>query len=160
MSVLTMFFDSLDEGLLQLRNIAAVLSSEPKNLPAQRLRIRIACRTYDWQVGLESTLIEIFGDKNFGIFELAPLRRVDVITSARSEGIDAALFLAAVDGVGAVPFAIKPISLLFLLNSFKKDGALPSSVLSQSNDYYGRIVISMCRSLPNRSSYPSNSVAT
>lgn len=127
MSVLTMFFDSLDEGLLQLRNIAAVLSSELKNLPAQRLRIRIACRTYDWQAGLESTLVEIFGEANFCIFELAPLRRTDVITAARSEGIDAALFLAAVDKVGAVPFAIKPVSLLFLLNSFKKDGALPSS---------------------------------
>jgi hypothetical protein len=37
---------------------------------------------------------------------------------------------------------------------------LLTSGLSQSNDYYERIVISMCRSLPNQSSYPSNSVLT
>jgi hypothetical protein len=35
-----------------------------------------------------------------------------------------------------------------------------SSGLSQSNYYYERIVISMCPSLPNRFSYPSNSVVT
>ena len=52
-SLLTMFFDSLDEGLLQIRNISAVLSSEFRQLPAQRQRIRIACRSYEWQAGLE-----------------------------------------------------------------------------------------------------------
>jgi hypothetical protein len=38
--------------------------------------------------------------------------------------------------------------------------ALRPSGLSQSNYYYERIAISMCPSLPNRSSYPSNSVVT
>lgn len=42
----------------------------------------------------------------------------------------------------------------------KVTGDDATSGLSQSNDYYERIVISMCRSLPNQSSYPSNSVLT
>jgi len=128
-SVLTIFFDSLDEGLLRLPNIAAVLSSELKRLPAERLRVRVACRSYDWQTTLESTLRDIFDDKSFGVFQLAPLRRVDVVIAAQSEDVDSTLFLDAVNRVGAVPFAIKPVSLRFLLNSFKKDGALPSSLV-------------------------------
>jgi hypothetical protein len=44
------------------------------------------------------------------------------------------------------PMALGPIQL--------------SSGLSQSNYYYERIAISMCPSLLNRSSYPSNSVVT
>ena len=46
---------------------------------------------------------------------LAPLRRVDVIEAARAKGLDANEFLREIDLVEAVPLAIKPITLKFLL---------------------------------------------
>jgi|SRR5271157_2293802 len=42
------FFDSLDESLLRIDNISDVLRSEIRDLPAERMRVRIACRTADW----------------------------------------------------------------------------------------------------------------
>ncbi|MGO9275649.1 MAG: NACHT domain-containing protein [Terriglobia bacterium] len=60
------------------------------------------------------------------VYELAPLRRVDVIEAARVNGLSPDAFIEATDRAGAVPLAIKPITLQFLLNSFTKSGQLPS----------------------------------
>ncbi len=125
---LHLFFDSLDEALLRIDNIAAVLSSELRELPAERLRLRIACRAADWPNGLETTVRSIWGEDQVGVFVLAPLRRADVVVAAKSNGIDDSEgFLHEVGLLGVAPFANRPVTLQFLMNSFKRRGCLPAS---------------------------------
>ncbi len=50
---LHLFLDSLDEGLLRVDTLAALLADKFKNLPIQRLHLRIACRTAEWPSSLE-----------------------------------------------------------------------------------------------------------
>jgi hypothetical protein len=118
--ILHLFFDSLDEALLRIDNIAAVLSSELKKLPPERLRLRLASRTVDWPAGLESSLRNIWGGDRVRVFELVPLRRMDVVTAAKSEGIDPDAFLDAIDALGAAPLANRPVTLRFLMNLFNR----------------------------------------
>ncbi|MGA2327332.1 MAG: hypothetical protein ABSH05_13700 [Bryobacteraceae bacterium] len=125
---LHLFFDSLDEALLRIENIAAVLSSELRELPAERLRLRIACRAADWPGGLEATLRTIWTEGHVGVFLLVPLRRTDVVVAAKSTGIDDPdAFLHDVDILGVAPLANRPVTLRFLMNSFKRGGSLPTS---------------------------------
>ena len=58
---------------------------------------------------------------------LAPLRKKDVEEAARVSGIDAKLFLGQVESSAVVPFAIKPVTLNFLLSVCRTQGSLPSS---------------------------------
>ena len=69
----------------------------------------------------------MWGDTNFEAYELAPLRRLDVIEAATVNGIDPALFVEEVAEKGVVSFAIKPVTLQFLINTYKKGGGLPST---------------------------------
>jgi hypothetical protein len=61
-STLHLFFDSVDEALLRIDNIGAVLASELRGLPIDRLRLRLACRPFDWPHGFEQRLREMFGE--------------------------------------------------------------------------------------------------
>ena len=58
---------------------------------------------------------------------LAPLRRKDVEETAQVSGLDAEHFLNQVKSSAVVPFAIKPVTLNFLLSVYRKQGSLPSS---------------------------------
>jgi predicted NACHT family NTPase len=123
---LHVFLDSLDECLMRVGTVAAVLVSKLRECPRDQLYLRIACRTADWPNSLENALTESWGEQAVKVYELAPLRRVDVIETATSNGLSPGAFIEAVDRAGAVPLAIKPITLQFLLNSFSRSGQLPS----------------------------------
>ena len=123
---LTLFLDSLDECLLRIETVAAILASGLSQCPKERLSLRIACRTADWPPSLGEKLRSIWGDEGARTYELAPLRRVDVVAAARIEGIDAAAFTAEVARIGVVPLAIKPVTLKLLLNLFKRNARLPT----------------------------------
>jgi hypothetical protein len=112
--------------------------SESLKIPRyRRIRLRIACRTSDWQINfrkLEAALYELTEDENsddenaVGIYELAGLRRIDVLEAARVEGLNPEQFLTQVIEVRAVPLAIKPKTLIFLLFEAKQGiGTLSSS---------------------------------
>jgi len=45
---LHIFLDSLDEALLRIDTISAILITELRQYPKERLYLRIACRTADW----------------------------------------------------------------------------------------------------------------
>ncbi|MBN4002535.1 ATP-binding protein [Nostoc sp. LPT] len=77
---LHIFLDSLDECLLRIDTLATLLVDEFKRYQnhIQRLHLRIACRTAVWQPVLEEGLKQIWGKDSVGIYELAPLRRLDV----------------------------------------------------------------------------------
>ena len=127
---LTFYLDSLDEALLRIDTIANLLAAELPSLPITRLSIRIACRTSMWPSRtLEPVLQKIWGDKSFGAFELAPLRRRDVVQAAEQRGLDANAFVTTVLKANAVPFAIKPLTLNLLLSLFQRNGQLPKSGL-------------------------------
>ena len=128
-SHLVLHLDSLDEALLRIDSIASLIASELRALPTDRLSIRVACRTAVWpEQTLEPALKEIWGDQAVGIFELAPLRRVDVTAAAEERAIDPRAFIEQLYVANVVPFAIKPLTLNLLLGLFQSGGRLPRSI--------------------------------
>jgi hypothetical protein len=126
--VLHLFLDSLDECLLRVEVVAKVLAQELGRAPVDRLRLRIACRTVDWPASLERSMSARWKAHEVRAYQLAPLTRGDVIAAAEAKGIDAPVFLGAVEALGAVPLVTKPVTLQFLMNIFKNDGRLSSSL--------------------------------
>jgi predicted NACHT family NTPase len=124
---LHLFLDSLDECLLRIDTLAALLVDELKKDPAERLYLRVACRTADWPAGFEANLAELWGKDAVGIYELVPLRRVDVIEAVRNNELDPNVFLREVERMEVVPLAIKPITLNFLINTYRRSGRFPST---------------------------------
>ena len=116
-STLALFIDSLDECLLRVDNVSAILADGFSHAPTERLFLRLTCRTAEWQLSLERKLREKYGESDIGVFELAPLRRIDVVGEAKAEGIgEADEFLQEVITREAVPLAIKPVTLRFLID--------------------------------------------
>lgn len=128
---LTMFFDGLDEGLLDIKNLSSLLSSQFNELSkfVHRLHVRITCRTADWRMGLEQTAISLWSEDRVGVFELAPLRRADVAAAAEFESVDGDHLLSEIRRFDLEPFATNPVSLKFLLGIYKQHGSLPDSKL-------------------------------
>lgn len=121
---LQLFLDSFDECRVQVSTLPAMLLGELRACPVERMVLRVACRTADWPISLEEGLRELWND-HIDIMEILPLRRVDVRQEAISQGVDGPEFLRALDEVDAVPLAIKPTTLAFLVNIYKRDGSLP-----------------------------------
>ena len=124
---LYIFLDSLDECLLRIDTVAALLVDKLKKFPVHRLSLRIACRTADWPSSLEEGLKELWGEEAFRAYELAPLRKQDVIEAVQVNSLDSEAFMGAVSSAAAVPFAIKPVTLEFLINTYRRRRQLPSS---------------------------------
>src|SRR5574337_365197 len=122
---LHVFLDSLDEGLLRISTLAALLSAKLKQYPVERLSLRIACRTADWPSSLEEELKRLWGEGGMGVYELAPLRRADVVEAVKANELDPDALLREIDRMEAVPLAIKPVTLGFLLSTYRKTGRFP-----------------------------------
>lgn len=122
---LFLFLDSFDECRLQINTLHYAVIAELKASPIARLRLRIACRVADWPPAFEQGLRELWGKDAVDVFELAPLRRIDVALAAETAGVDPEKFLRSVAEARATPLAIKPLTLEFLLASFKRHGTLP-----------------------------------
>ena len=123
---LHVFLDSLDECLLRIDTVAALLVDELRDCPVGRLSLRIGCRTAEWPALLEEGLKELWPEETFEAYELAPLRRADVVVAADAEGLDPDRFLGSVNEAGAVPLAIKPVTLGFLMGSYRATGGFPA----------------------------------
>ncbi len=123
-----LFLDSLDEGYLSIPILARILKRELNKISSHchRLQFRITCRTNDWSSSLEETLKELWSEK-VGIYQIAPLRKVDVIEAAKKNNLDDNIFLQQIYEREAVPLAIKPISLNFLLKIYKQNQQFPNS---------------------------------
>jgi predicted NACHT family NTPase len=122
---LHLFLDSLDECLLRLDTVAAILLEELKKYPIDRLFLRIACRTAEWPKLLSTGLREQWGKDRFKLYELLQLRREDVAAAAIAEGVVSDAFLQEIEVRSAGPLAAKPITLSFLLNVFKQYNRFP-----------------------------------
>jgi hypothetical protein len=123
---LHIFLDSLDEALLRIHTLAAILIDELKQYPTDRLHLRIACRTAVWPALLEQELAPLWPEAEFGIYELAPLRKLDVELAAQVRGLAYDEFLGEIKRAGAVPFAIRPITLDMLFNIYRSVHSLPN----------------------------------
>ena len=140
-SDLALYLDSLDEALLRIDTVAALLADELPQHPTSRLSVRIACRTFAWpHAPLETAFQKIWGEAAVGVFELAPLRRRDVADAAKQQGIDPQRFIDEVQNANAVPFAIKPLTLNLLFRLYERDGSLPSRRL----ELYTEGCLSLC----------------
>jgi hypothetical protein len=124
--ILRLFLDSLDESLLRIDNISDVLRGELRELPRERLQIRLACRTADWPAGLEKGLREMWGEDHVDVFELMPLRKTDVSNAAKSSGIPPEDFLKAIRDLDVSPLAIRPVTLRFLMSVYGKRKSFPT----------------------------------
>ena len=148
---LHLFLDSFDECLLRIDTIAAILAEELSKYPLERLSFRIACRTANWPMSLERALHQLWQrhHETPQVYELAPLRRKDVVEAAHSQSMkDPEKFLKAVERKGVVPFALKPVTLDFLLNIYCRKATLPSS----QAELYHEGCLSLCTETnPNRS---------
>lgn len=125
--ILHVFLDSLDECLLRISNVGAMIADQLPNEPVDRLRIRIACRSVPWPAILEHAFSDLFGD-GFGAYELVPLRLNDVRQASEKSGIsDVEAFLRRIEDLNVSSLAIKPITLRFLINTYLRETDLPSN---------------------------------
>jgi hypothetical protein len=70
----------------------------------------------------------LWGNDNVGNFELAPLRRADVVEAARVHAVDPPeSFIGEVISRNIVPLAIKPVTLEFLLKTRTRPGGMPTT---------------------------------
>ncbi|WP_437651057.1 NACHT domain-containing protein [Sorangium sp. So ce362] len=127
---LTLVVDSLDEHPQGAYGIASQLIDQIRRGPVNSLRLRIACRSAEWPAMLDEQLPLLWkpkGEELQATFHgLAPLRQSDVELAA---GKDAAGFLAEAARVDAGSLAIKPITLRFLLEEYRRRGELPRTRL-------------------------------
>ncbi|PYT57412.1 MAG: hypothetical protein DMG35_20320 [Acidobacteria bacterium] len=124
--VMHLLLDSLDECLLRIDNVAALLADELPKEPVDRLRLRIACRTVPWPTILENACVRLF--KGFKAYEMTPLRRVDVRRAAEQSGIDNPdRFMARIQELDVTSLAIKPVTLKFLISTYLRDGDFPKN---------------------------------
>jgi WD40 repeat protein len=132
-SRLYLFLDSLDEGLLRIETIAAILVDELRKVSVENLYLRIACRSGDWPASLEAELKRLWSVAQddpplVQVFDLVPLSQDDIAKAVEYHQIDPATFLKEIDRRGAQALAEKPITLKFLINTYKTSGLVTDSV--------------------------------
>ena len=71
----------------------------------------IAYRTADWSADLESRDRELWGQDTVGVYELTPLRRLDVRQAVEVRGLSTDDSLKQVADVGAVAFTNRPTTV-------------------------------------------------
>jgi len=127
---LTLLLDSLDECSLSIPSVARILVSQLRGLPTHRLSLRLTCRTADWPSHLIDELNKLWGLKEDSttqtcVFELAPLRRADILSAATDYGFNGEAFIKEVKLKEIQPLASHPNTLNMLLSLFGKPGGLP-----------------------------------
>jgi hypothetical protein len=143
---LVLFLDSFDECRISLPNLPSILINELKDCPVDRLNLRIASRPGSWSAELEAGLRELWGDHSVLCRQLLPLRHRDVVQWAKEGGVNPVAFLTAVRSAGALPLAGKPLTLDFLVEAFRRDGALPE----RQADLYRSGCLRLCEESPPR----------
>ena len=125
---LVLVIDGIDEGLIKIPDFVPFFTEELKNVDRMRLHVILVCRTAEWPIHSGNQLISLWGPAaDSYAYELCPLREVDARMAAESSNVDADTFLEAVYKTDVVGLAARPITLFFLLDEFRRNGALPGS---------------------------------
>lgn len=132
-TILFLFIDALDEGMLKIDNVInLIISNLKESNKINMLRLRITCRSAHLLNYIVDEIETLFGfnqEEKFNfLYELAPLRLTDVEEAAKYELNEKSNdFIKQIMDSGIVPLAVKPISLQALLNFYKKNNKLPNS---------------------------------
>ncbi|MHA1734414.1 MAG: NACHT domain-containing protein [Promethearchaeota archaeon] len=142
---LHLLLDSFDECLLRVDVVANLLVDQLSRCPINRLFLRVASRTGHWPRSLEERLRDLWGKGRVGRYTLTPLRRKDVEAAVEAElaGVGEKClghFLEEIEELGVVPFAVRPITLVALLDGYKRSGVLPST----KTDVYRSFCLRLC----------------
>jgi hypothetical protein len=122
--VLHVFLDGLDEALLRVDTVADLLIERLAEAPVDRLSLRITCRTADRHLALEDFLKDRFRSDGFDIYELVPLRRLEITEAATGRGLDGDAFVAEVIDRRVQALAMSPMTLKMLLDQRCSGGPL------------------------------------
>ncbi len=129
---LYLLLDSFDECFLREGVIANLLVESLKDIPKERLYLRIACRAGYWPNSLNNNLINVFSKKNVLSYTLVPLRKKDIEKVAnreveRTENTSPSDFMEKIETMGAGLFASIPITLNALIHEYNQKGYLSRS---------------------------------
>ncbi len=124
---LHLFLDTLDFALLRVETIGDLIQEGLADAPTDRLALRLACRTADRYLTLESWLQRRFGADQFGQFGLLPFTASNVQDAASARVEHPQTFLRAVITKGLQPLAMIPGTLNMLLDIAAEHGELPDS---------------------------------
>ncbi|PEN09634.1 hypothetical protein CRI93_02575 [Longimonas halophila] len=136
---LTLVLDALDECSMARigKHLNKQLFTDPH--PANRLTLRIACRSSDWPESLNKSLRSFWDLDDLPVYHLAPLRRQDVIQAAEANSLDDNAFLETVLEADAGPFAASPLTLEALISRFKEVQDIPASKADLFEEYCLRL---------------------
>ena len=126
--LLHLFLDSLDEAPLAVGTLVGLLAeglSELNPEQLQRLKLRLACRTSDWSDSFDKELQKVLPEHR--PLEILSLRRRDVESAARDDGLDTEALLGEIYRTNAVGWAERPLTLKMILGAFAAEAALPES---------------------------------
>lgn len=127
---LHLFLDSFDESLMQYQALASLLGKRLNEYKKHihRLTLRIASRIGLWTIELENELKKLWGKELFGVYQLSPLRKKDVIIALRMEKVPEEKVLQEIKTKNLISFAIRPVTLKMLIDSYKTgEDCLPDS---------------------------------
>ena len=102
--------------------LAGLLKQLLQQADASALRLLVGCRSAEYPSRVHEVLTAAF--PGFARYELAPLRRRDVLELAASKGVPAEDFLKEVARTGTGPLASFPLTLDLLLRQYEADGGL------------------------------------
>lgn len=122
--------DSLDETTLTTPQLASFIGEVAAAVPREA-RLVLACRTAAWLPGVQRALENRYGE-HLRVYDLAPLRRQDIVAYASSAGVDGEEFLKSVEAASVLPIAHSPNTLRLLLDTYLDDRerGLPGSQAS------------------------------
>ena len=135
---LCLLLDGVDEIAARLPSFAALAAEYLRSWPAERLLLRLSCRTADWPPRLDAAVRGLFGN-DAAVVELLPLRRDDV-RSLVGDVVDGEAFLSEVDRRGVAPFAARPLTARMLAKEFARSGSLPD----RAADIYRTALLALC----------------
>ena len=118
--------DSFDECYLRADVVAGLLLDKIRGYPIERLYLFIACRSGYWPNSLSVQLIELF-NTNLIILNLIILRKIDIQNSLDQELVNytdrsTTDFIEKIESLDGVPFASRPLTLIALINQYKRMG--------------------------------------
>ena len=137
---LHLFLDSLDEVRIRIHSVQNMILRGLRESPIERLSFRIICRTAEWPSTFRDELCKLWTPAKVKTYELSPLRYQDVEQAAELKGINTQVFMNTVSERNIGPLTAKPITLVFLLSLFEKEGQLPAS----TNELYEKGCLLLC----------------
>ena len=144
-SKLFIFIDSLDEALSNIKSMPALLIKFVEKNRSDKFFLRIFCRSSQWHSSLEEKLEELY-PKKLKVYEMAPLLKSDIEAAAKNNNIASEQFMNAIKDKKLSTFAMKPITLEFLLNEYAKIKCLPDN----RSELYKKGCLQLCQPTKER----------